>query len=87
MVKLERFGLFLALLGPISTGSSISSSWLPQTLPFVPLSATLYHILAVSLLLSRRNLKVRHSRVASPGKARGLVVNQSSDHKELGLRI
>jgi hypothetical protein len=57
-VKLGWFRLFSLLLGRISTGSSFSALAFPRTLPLSPLSTTLYHILALSLLLSSRNLMV-----------------------------
>src|SRR3954469_20326888 len=79
-VKVGQFGLFVVLLGRISTGSSISA---PQStaLPLVPLSTTLYHILAVSRLLSSRNLQVNDPLVHSFWKAPSLVVNHLEDHK------
>ena len=57
-VKVGRFGLFVVLLGRISTGSSFSAlaSHCPDCA--LPLRTTLYHILAVSRLLSSRNLMV-----------------------------
>src|ERR1700757_1997030 len=50
------------------------SSYFPRTRLLSPLSTTLYHILAVSRLLSRRNLRVRYPLVRRFGKARSLVV-------------
>src|SRR3954464_12960700 len=57
------------------------SSSIPRPLPLVPLSTTLYHILAVSRLLSSRNLQVNDPLVHSFWKAPSLVVNHLEDHK------
>src|SRR5215472_15826662 len=45
-------------------------------LPHLPLSTTITHILAVSRLLSRRNLKARTARVHHPAKVPVLAVYQ-----------
>jgi hypothetical protein len=58
MGKVGRFGLFVVLLGRISTGSSISAPNSHGLLPRMPLCTTLYHILSLSRLLSSRNLMV-----------------------------
>ena len=64
----------------------VFSSKLPPTPPHLPLRTTLYHILAVSRLLSRTNLRVDIPLLPRWGKVRRLVVNQTSDHKGWGLR-
>src|SRR5579862_2254931 len=52
----------------------IFSSNFPPTLLTSPLRTTLYHILAVSRLLSSRNFEVWGLQGQCPGKARCLVV-------------
>src|ERR1035438_405010 len=64
----------------------VFSSKLPRPLLPLPLRTTLYHILAVSRLLSRTNLMVDIPLLPRLGKVRRLVVNQTSDHKGWGLR-
>ncbi|HVI79958.1 MAG TPA: hypothetical protein VM715_17690, partial [Candidatus Acidoferrum sp.] len=81
--KLGLFGLFVVLLGRNSTGSSDFSSRFPLTLLFSPLRTTFYHILAVSRLLSSRNLQVHDATNYRYGKPRIVVVNQLCDHKLL----
>jgi len=76
-----RFGLLVVLLGRISTGSSKFSSSLPQALPPLPLSTTLYHILALSPLMSSRNLWVPVPLQHWFGKVRCLVVNFLVNYK------
>ena len=85
-VKVGRFGLSVLLLGRSSTGSSFSArtSHDPHCLcHLIPLCTT---ILAVSRLLSSANLMVADPLGHRFGKLRRLVVNQSKDHKGLGLR-
>src|SRR5579871_5464072 len=69
-----------AAFGSVSHRLLVFSSWHPRTRLLLPLGSTFSHILAVSRLLSSRNLKVFTPLVQSPGKTRTLVVNQSSDH-------
>src|SRR5580704_6102085 len=64
----------------------VFSSKFPRPLLSLPLRTTLYHILAVSRLLSRTNLMVDIPLLPRLGKVRRLVVNQTSDHKGWGLR-
>jgi len=64
----------------------VFSSNFPLPLSALPLRTTLYHILAVSRLLSRTNLMVDIPLSQRLRKVRRLVVNQTSDHKGLGLR-
>src|SRR4029077_299096 len=52
----------------------------PTKLPNPPLSTTLYHILAVSRLLSSRNLQVHIPLIHEFRKSRRLVVNQFEHH-------
>jgi hypothetical protein len=85
-VKVGQFGLSVLLLGRISTGSSFSARTSHDLLLSLPLRTTLYHILAVSRLLSSRNLMVPDPLGHRFGKVRRLVVNQSGDHKGLRLR-
>src|ERR1700676_2700076 len=63
----------------------VFSSSFPRPLLSLPLRTTLYHILALSRLLSSRNLMVLHPLGHCFEKLRRLVVNQSGDHK--GLRL
>ena len=64
----------------------VFSSCFPRSLLSLPLRTTFYHILAVSRLLSSRNLMVPDPLGHQFGKVRILVVNRSGDHKGLRLR-
>ena len=59
----------------------------PTKLTDSPLSTTLYHILAVSRLLSSRNLQVNAPLMHRFRKARSLVVYQFEHHNHLCLRL
>jgi hypothetical protein len=84
-VRVGRFGLSVLLSGRSSTGSSFAARASHDPKLLLPLCTTLYHILAVSRLLSSTNLMVVDPPGHRFGKLRRLVVNQSKDHKVLGL--
>src|ERR1700704_3595630 len=72
--------------GSVSHRLLVFSSGFPLPLLALPLRTTLYHILAVSRLLSSRNLMVVDPLGHRFGKVRRLVVAASRHHKGLGLR-
>ena len=84
-VSFGSSGLFFVSLGRISTGASFSAPLAHDLKLLLPLCTTFDHILALSSLLSSRNLKVKLLPKCDLWKARYLATNREDHHNRLCL--
>src|SRR6266446_7206893 len=88
-----KFGLFRSVGAVFRVSGSdfhrrlVFSSTCPRPKLLLPLCTTFDHILALSSLLSSRNLKVGLLLKCASGKARSLVANRKDHHNGLCLRF